>query len=310
MKLRSRHAGVLAATAALAISLAACGSSSSSSSDSSSAASDAATSSAPLYKELPPAIRKAGVINVGTSVAFPPYDFNTAGSSTVIGFEPDLEAALSKLLGVHLKLDVVQFPELVPGVQDHRFDIAIDGVTDSKAREKLVDFVDYGSSGIVILVPTAKATGVHNLLNICGHSLAYATGTYGQQTANDIAKLCAQAHKPPITKTAFPDAPSIQLALESGRIDYELEDTATGGYDAKVSKGKITAIPVPTNEATGDFASGLFGVVVPKTDRQLSKAIQDALTTLQKNGTYSAVLAKWGVSQLAIKKITFDTPSY
>jgi polar amino acid transport system substrate-binding protein len=250
------------------------------------------------------------VLNVGTSVAFPPYDFNTAGSSTVIGFEPDLDKALAKLLGVKFDLKIVQFAELVPGVEAKRFDIAIDGVSDSKAREKVVDFVDYGSAGTVILVPTAKAAGVTSLLDICGHSIAYATGTFGQQTANDIAKLCAKAGKPPIAKTAFPDAPSIQLALESGRIDYEIEDTATGGYDAKVSKGKITAIPVPAAEAKGDFASGLFGVVVPKGDRQLSKAIQDALTTLHNNGTYAAILKKWGVSQLAVSKITFDTPSF
>jgi polar amino acid transport system substrate-binding protein len=303
----SRRLAALVIGAGLMVTAAAC---SSSSTTTTTSASGSATSKAPLNKELPAAIRQAGVINVGTSVAFPPYDFNTAGSSTVIGFEPDLEAAIGKLLGVQLKLDVVQFPELVPGVQDHRFDMAIDGVSDSKAREKLVDFVDYGSSGIVILVPTAKAAGVTSLLDICGHSIAYAVGTYGQQTANDLVKMCAAAHKAPITKTAFPDAPSIQLALESGRIDYELEDTATGGYDAKVSNGKITSIPVPASQATGDFAAGLFGVVVPKADRQLSKAIQAALTTLQNNGSYARILAKWGVTQLAVKQITFDTPSY
>lgn len=306
MKMRSHGIGFAVVGAALAATLAAC----SSTSTADPGASSGSTPAAPLFKELPSSIKHAGVLTVGTSVAFPPYDFNTAGSSTVIGFEPDLDKALAALLGVKFKLDVVQFPELVPGVQDKRFDIAIDGVSDSKAREKVVDFVDYGSAGTVILAPTAKAAGVTSLLNICGHSLAYATGTFGQQTANDIAALCAKAHKPPPSKTAFPDAPSIQLALESGRINYEIEDTATGGYDVKVSKGKITAIPVPASEATGDFASGLFGVVVPKDQQQLSKAIQDALATLLKNGTYTAILNKWGVSQLAVKKITFDTPSF
>ena len=309
MSTRSSRIGLLTLAAALAVAVTGCASGSSTQSPPATAVA-ATGAAAPLYKQLPAWVQKAGAVNVGTSVAFPPYDFNTAGSSTVIGFEPDLEHALAKLLGVKLNLDVVQFPELVPGVQDKRFDIAIDGVSDSKAREKLVDFVDYGSSGIVILVPTAKAAGVTNLTAICGHSIAYATGTYGQQTANDVSAICAKAHKPPITKTAFPDAPSIQLALESGRIDYELEDTATGGYDAKVSHGKITSIPVPASEATGDFAAGLFGAVVPKDQRQLSKAIQDGLTTLLKNGTYAAILKKWGVSQLTVSKITFDTPSY
>lgn len=314
MRVRSRGIGLLITGAALAVTIAACGSGSAAAPAASSSASSSASavlgSAAPFFKDLPASIQKAGVLNVGTSVAFPPYDFNPAGSNTVIGFEPDLDKAMAALLGVKLNLDVVGFPELIPGVQDKRFEVAVDGISDSKAREKVVNFVDYGSAGIVMLVPTAKAAGVTSLLNICGHTLAYATGTFGQQTANIITKMCAKAHKPAPTKSAFPDAPSIQLALESGRISYEIEDTATGGYDAKASKGKITAIPVPASEATGDFASGLFGVVVPKDQPQLATAIQDALTTMLKNGTYASILSKWGVSQLAVKKITYDTPSF
>src|SRR5580692_6188252 len=222
MRVRSRGIGLLITGAALAVTITACGSSSAAapaaSSSASSSASSVLGSAAPYFKDLPASIQKAGVLNVGTSVAFPPYDFNPAGSNTVIGFEPDLDKAMAKLLGVKLNLDVVGFPELIPGVQDKRFEVAVDG--------------------IVMLVPTAKAAGVTSLLNICGHTLAYATGTFGQQTANIITKLCVKAHKPATTESAFPDAPSIQLALESGRISYEIEDPAPGGYDAKASKGR------------------------------------------------------------------------
>jgi polar amino acid transport system substrate-binding protein len=162
----------------------------------------------------------------------------------------------------------------------------------------------------VILVPAAKAAQVRSLRDICGHTLAYATGTFGQQLADDVTTLCAQAHEKAPVKTAFPDAPSIQLALESGRISYEIEDTATGGYDAKVSKGKIKAIQVPAAEAKGAFTPGLMGVVVPKDQPRLAKAIKDALTRMLQDGAYQAILKKWGVSLLAVKKISYDTPSY
>ena len=307
MRIRPPDIGFLALGAALTVTIAACSSSSSSSPP---AAGTAAHSSAPFYKDLPPTIQKAGVLTVGTSVAFPPYDYNTAGSNTVIGFEPDLDKAMAALLGVKVHFVVVGFPELIPGVQDKRFNVAVDGISDSKAREKVVNFVDYANVGNVILAPTAKAAGVTNLLDICGHTLAYATGTFGQQLANDVTTLCVKAHKPAPTKTAFPDAPSIQLALESGRISYEIEDTATGGYDAKASKGKISAIALPASQATGDFASGLEGVVVAKGQTQLAKAIQDALTRMVQDGTYMSILRKWGVQGLAVKKITYDTPSF
>jgi polar amino acid transport system substrate-binding protein len=309
MRTRSPGIGFLTLSAVLAVIIAAC-SSSSSSNSSSSAVGTTANRSAPFFKDLPPSIQKAGVLTVGTSVAFPPYDYNPAGSNSDIGFEPDLDKAMTALLGVKLQLVVVGFPELIPGVQDKRFDVAIDGIGDSRARQKVVSFVDYANVGQVILTPTAKAGGVTNLLDICGHTLAYAAGTFGQQIANDVTTLCARAHKPAPSLTAFPDAPSIQLALESGRISYELEDTPTAGYDAKVSKGRISAIAVPSSQATGDFASAVEGVVVPKDQPQLATAIQDALTRMLQDGTYMSILEKWGVQGLAVKKITYDTPSF
>jgi len=126
-----------------------------------------------------------------------------------------------------------------------------------------------------------------------------------------IARGTGRYHAPgkSASPAAFPDAPSIQLALEFGRISYELEDTPTAGYDAKVSKGRISAIAVPSSQATGDFASAVEGVVVPKDQPQLATAIQDALTRMLQDGTYISILEKWGVQGLAAKKITYDTPS-
>ena len=63
-------------------------------------ASAAGSAAAPLFKDLPASIQQSKVINVGTSVAYPPYDYNTATNPAVIGFEPDLRAAIAKLLGV------------------------------------------------------------------------------------------------------------------------------------------------------------------------------------------------------------------
>jgi polar amino acid transport system substrate-binding protein len=277
------------------------------------AAPKAATPSAPLYHELPPWAQKAGQLNVGTSLAYPPYDFNTATNTTVIGFEPDLDQALSKLLGVPFVLHIAQFPQLVLGVASHRFDIAIDGVSDSRAREKQVDFVDYGQAALVILTATSRAGQVKSVASICGNSLAYAQGTYGQQTSQDITSLCKQRHLAEPKVVQFPDAPSIQLALESGRIAFELEDTATGGWDVLQSKGKIIDVPITgftNNQYNGDFAEELFGVVVGKGQHQLDVALRDAFNRLIADGTYGRILKHWGVSNLAVAHATIDTPSF
>jgi polar amino acid transport system substrate-binding protein len=266
--------------------------------------------SAPLFKDLPAAIQKSKVINVGTSVAYPPYDYNTASNPKVIGFEPDLRTALGKLLGVKFVNQVVTFDELVPGIQADRFTIAMDGVSDTKAREAVVDFVDYVQPAAVMLVLSSNAKSVTNVQSLCGKTIGASTGTTAATQATDIEQVCTSAGKPADQPKLFPNVADVQLALKSGRVFTQLEDTATGGYDALTSKGQIKSIPI-TGSITkeGDFAPGLEGVVVAKGQTQLEKALQTAFNTLIGNGTYGKILKKWDIPGLAVKKATIDTPS-
>jgi polar amino acid transport system substrate-binding protein len=300
IRARYRVLSGVAATAA-ALTLAACSSSGSSGSATSKVAGSTASASASgsagsLSSELPASIRSSGVIHLATSTAFPPYDFTNAGSNTIVGFEPDLRAALGKLLGVSFDTTVVQFPELIPGIQAKRFDAAQDGISDTTQREGEVDFVNYAQGGAsVILTLTKNAAGVTGLTALCGKTLGSPQGTQGGITPAQIDKQCAQAGKPNVKDTVFPDAPDIQLALKAGRVDFQLEDGPTGGYDAKTSNGQITAIPAP---GTADPTK--MGIVVPKGSTQLEKALQDAFNQLIANGTYKQILDKWGVSTIAL----------
>jgi polar amino acid transport system substrate-binding protein len=242
------------------------------------------------------------VIHLATSTAFPPYDFTNAGSNTIIGFEPDLRAALGKLLGVTFDTTVVQFPELIPGIQAKRFDAAQDGISDTTNREGEVDFVNYAVGGAgVILTLTKNAAGVSGLTALCGKTLGTPQGTQGGITPAQIDKQCAAAGKPDVKDTVFPTAPDIQLALKAGRVDFQLEDGPTGGYDAKTSGGQITAIPIP---GTADPTK--MGIVVAKGSTQLEKALQDAFNELIANGTYKQILDKWGVSTISITQSTIN----
>jgi polar amino acid transport system substrate-binding protein len=268
---------------------------------------------APLYNLVPAAIRKAGVLNVGTSVAYPPYDFSTANSTQVVGFDPDFDAALAKLFGIPFSLHVVQFSALVTGVEAGRYTVSLDGVTDTIARDKVDSFVDYGQAGLVILTATDHAKVATTLEALCGQTLAYAQGTYGEETAQDTTKYCKTKGKPgPIVKV-YSDEPSIQLALRSGRVDYELQDTATGGYDVKKSDGQLALVPIKGFGASvydGDFAVAPFGVVVPKNNKALETLFQKGFEALVANGQYAAIWKKWGESDLAITKFTIDKPIY
>ncbi|HEY4332212.1 MAG TPA: ABC transporter substrate-binding protein [Ilumatobacteraceae bacterium] len=261
-----------------------------------------------LSSLLPDDIRSAGVIKVGTSTVYPPYDFLKEGSDTVVGFDIDLGTEVAKLLGVKFEYQTAGFDELIPGLQAKRFDIGWAGHTDTMDREKVVDFVVYGQSGIVILTQSDKAATTKDLTSICGKSLAFAQGTYGQQTFDAVADLCKTGKLAAPTAVSLQDGAAALLAVKSGRVDYLLEDTASGGYDAQQSGGTISAIPL--ENATGFFASANSGIVFPKGSTQLTKAFQTAINTLIANGKYAAILDKWGVSSFAVPAALINSPSY
>ncbi|MGO4425241.1 ABC transporter substrate-binding protein, partial [Streptomyces sp. MCAF7] len=53
------------------------------------------TNKAPLFNTLPAEIQSAGVIKVGSDIAYPPVEFKKNGQ--VVGLDPDLAAALGKV---------------------------------------------------------------------------------------------------------------------------------------------------------------------------------------------------------------------
>jgi polar amino acid transport system substrate-binding protein len=155
-----------------------------------------------------------------------------------------------------------------------------------------------------------NAKSVKNVESLCGKTIGASTGTTAATQATDIEQVCTSAGKPADQPKLFPNVADVQLALKSGRVFAQLEDTATGGYDALTSKGTITSIPI-TGAITkeGDFAPGLEGVVVAKGQTQLEKALQAGFNTLIKNGTYGKILKKWDIPGLAVTKSTINTPS-
>jgi polar amino acid transport system substrate-binding protein len=269
------------------------------------------TSSAPLFGDLPASIQQSKVINVATSTAYPPYDYTTANSSTVIGFEVDLRAAIAKLLGVTFVTHVTGFDELIVGIESGRFQAAMDGIGDTAAREKVVSFVDYGQGGDdTILVLTSNAKQVTNLLSLCGKTVGGGVGSGAIERAQAIEKICTTGGEKPDVPVTFPSAPEVLLAVESGRIYSQMEDSVTGPYDAHASKGEITAISISGKYATGSFApGGVEGIAVAKGQTQLAKALQLAFNDIISNGTYAKILQKWGIPTFAVKHATINDPN-
>jgi polar amino acid transport system substrate-binding protein len=84
-------------------------------------------------------------LTMAMDATYPPDEFMVNGK--IVGFDADLAVALGKTLGVKVTLQDATFDTIIPGIEDGKFDVGNSSFTDTKAREKVVDFVDYFKAG-------------------------------------------------------------------------------------------------------------------------------------------------------------------
>ena len=286
-----RNALTCAAVAVLAVALAGCGSNSGD--DTTAGGSDGSTAAAAkLNLPLPDRITKSGVITVANPLSNPPYAFKDT-SGKLQGVAPDLAAALGPMLGVKFKFVDTPFPGLIPGLQANKFDMIWGSVTDTKAREALLDFVDYEQDGGILLVAKGNPKKITDIASLCGDSASGLAGAAQLSLLSDQSAKCVAAGNKEIAVKTFQDIPSAELALRSGQVDTVIVGLGAGLYQVRTA---------PTfYQSTGPvYQSAMLGAGFVKTDSQLSAAVRAGLKELVANGTYAKIMDKYGLTQAAL----------
>ena len=252
--------------------LAACSSSSSSTTSSAPTASSSSSSgAASLNQMLPAAIRASGVIPVGTSADYPPYEFLAANGTTIEGADPDLAAAVGKLLGVRFQFTNVPFSSAFTGLQAGRYDVIWSDAGDYKVREKTFDILDYNKTGQNFLF-RADGPHINTLTQACGLTIAVDQGSASIGFVQGVSKQCTAAHHAAIHLETFPSQNAAVLAVQSGRADATSNDSETNGFVAVRSGGKLIS-------GGPAYVSGVDGIDFIK-GSPLLQPIRDALNEL------------------------------
>ena len=105
--------------------------------------------------EVPAAIKSKGTLSVATDATYAPNEFVAANGKTVTGWDPELAQALAGVLGLKFKVVNATFATIIPGLQSGKYGVGMSSFTDTKAREKVVDFVTYFSAGTSFYVKTS-----------------------------------------------------------------------------------------------------------------------------------------------------------
>lgn len=295
MRLRIGRLG-LAACMLGAVLIAGCGSSSSSPTTKTTSTSGGtgapAASTIASVAALVPARVKRGTYTVAADASYAPNEFIGPDGHTVVGMDADLVKTLGDVMGLKTKVVNVTFDAIIPGLQAGKYDMGASSFTDTKARQKVVDFVTYFTAGTSFYTKAQGGTAVGTLAALCGHTVAVEAGTTEQTDATGQSAKCKAAHKAAVTVLSFPNQNDANLALQSGRAQLVMADSPVAAYAVKQSNGAFKIVGQP-------YGTAPYGLALPK-GSGMTKAVLAALKALMADGTYTKILAKWGIQAGAI----------
>jgi polar amino acid transport system substrate-binding protein len=275
------------------LALAGCGSSSKSSTSTTTSSSASSSANATIAAQVPAAIKSKGTLNVATEAQYAPNEFIAPDGHTVIGMDADLMSALAAVMGLKApNLINSNFETIIPGLAAGRYDIGISSFTDTKEREKTVDFVDYYSAGISFYTKTSSNPGVTKISDLCGKTVAVEKGTVELEEATKQSKTCTKEGKKAVNVLSFPGQNPVNLALASGRAELGMVDSPVAAYQIKKTGGQFKLVGE-------SYSFAPYGIAIPKTSGMTAPTLA-ALKELVANGTYTQILTKWGIQSGAI----------
>jgi polar amino acid transport system substrate-binding protein len=309
-------ASLLALACAAAVLVAACGSSASGSSSSSSASPTTSSSSAAavsvagvtitpdasLNAMLPASIKTAGVLRVATDIPYPPFEmYANSNNTNPTGFDIDLGQALAAKLGLHFQLNQIVFDSIIPALQAGKADMVLAAMVDNKAREQVLNFVDYAKVGSVLLTLKGNPDHLTTLNALAGKTVAAQSGTIQAQMLTALAKQLAAAGKPALKVLTFPKDSDALLAVQAGKAVADYVQLPDAAYTSKTAGNGSVYQTVVDPAAPGGYAPSVIGAGVVKSDTALTGAVQKALQSFIADGTYAKILAKYGLDGSAVK---------
>ena len=220
-----------------------------------------------------------GKIIVASDLANPPLDYVENNENK--GFEVELMGAIADKLGLTCEyLPAMKFDAIIPLIkQGGKADVGVSNFTITDERKAEIDFTDAyldSNQGVVTRSDAEKDNA--EALNAADVKIACQSGTTGE--------TWAQENLPKATIVSLDDPVQAVTGVSTGLYDAAAADLPVMSYlcsqsftDCKV------AIEVPTGEQ--------YGIVVSKDNPGLTKAINEALSELEADGTVKELQVKW-----------------
>ncbi|MEA4973720.1 Arginine-binding extracellular protein ArtP [bioreactor metagenome] len=230
--------------------------------------------------EEAPAKTDGGVLKMGCSADFPPFESYDDDGKTIVGYDVDMMNEICSRLGMTLEITDMNFDSVVTAVQTGKIDVGVSGMTITDERKANVNFSDsYFTAAQSILVPKdSKITGYQALLDGT-YKAGVQLGTTGDIMA--VEKLGDRVSE-------FEKYGDALAALLAGKVDCMVLDT--GVAEAYAQANDLVVL----DETFGDASDiEYYGIAISKDNTELLDKINGALADMKTAGFFDELNQKY-----------------
>ena len=210
-----------------------------------------------------------------------PFDIRQGGKLT--GFDIQLVERMALLAGAKdVTWKVVDFDNLLNGVANGQAMMGASSITITPQRAAIVDFGSPYLQANMGIVTRSGTTGITTRKDLQGQTIGVLQGSTAVPVAQGIqgAKVLQ-----------YPTMQASYQALLNGKVTAVINDYGQSRWYVKNNKPKFRyAGVIPVNQN--------YGLAFNQSRDSLRVAMNRALATMKKNGSYQALVKRWGLQSL------------
>lgn len=228
------------------------------------------------------AIKDSGVIKVGTSADFPPFEFHTLvdGKDKIVGADVDMVNAIAEELGVKVEWSDTDFDTMLASLQAGNVDIGVSGISATDERKENMLFTDnYYVPKQNVVIKKDNMDKYTEIADLKGMKVGAQKGS--------IQEGIVQAQFADSQLVSIAKIPSLVMEVKSSSLDaLVLEDKIAASYVAQNADLAIADVEVTS---TNDES---YSIALPKGSEDLQEELNAILKKLIDEGKIDEFVEK------------------
>ena len=222
-----------------------------------------------------------GVLIMATNAEFPPYEFWEGNE--IIGIDAEIAGAIAAKLGLKLKIEDIEFTQIIAAVTGGRVDMGMAGMTVTEDRMKNVNFSTSYATGVQVII-VKEGSPITSVDDLFADDAHFNIGVQ-ESTTGDIYTSDELEDEGLATIFRYNRGADAVQALVTGRVDCVVIDNEPAKAFVAMNPGLII---LDTEYAVEDYA-----IAFNKGSKELLDAVDKALRELISDGTVKKIIDKY-----------------